>query len=108
MEALEDAEDRLSRVIRAQARFERAVDAYQVAHYRVADVLDTDAPRAVAYLDALLDGIEAYLAVRMLSTPLPSPDKAYRGSDVPIRPADGPFTLVERREGDHGGPGRRG
>jgi hypothetical protein len=108
MRALEDAEDRLAEVIRAQADFERAVDAYKVAHYHIADVLDTDAPRAVAYLDALLDGMEAYLAVRLLSTPLPTPQKAYRSGELPIRPTEGPITPAERREGDYGGPGRKG
>lgn len=106
--ALGEAEEQLAEQIAAEDRFERAVEDYRVAHHRMADVLGLDVPRAVSYLDAILDGMEAYLAIRLWSTPVPTPERAHRSGELPLRPTEGPVTPPERREGNFGGPERRG
>lgn len=106
--ALEEAQDKLARVINAQYRFEQAVEAYQRVHQHLAArVLELDVPRAVAYLDAVLQGLDAYLQVplRGESTATPSlPDKTY----LPDKPPPGPVTPAEWKEGSVGGAERRG
>jgi len=66
--ALQDAEDSLNRSLRALYRFEHALDQLRPIHNRTARSLDSDVPRAVSYLEALLSGMEAYLAVQILGS----------------------------------------
>ena len=77
--ALNNAERRLAELIRAQDRFERAWDEYRFERARLKDhTIEHGLPRAARYLEAVLNGVEAYLEVRLdigheTASPVPSP-----------------------------------
>lgn len=102
---LREAEERVAELVRAQYAFEQARDHLleRIAFWQ-RQVQEHDLSRAVAYLKAVEDGIEAYLSVDIgrASSVSASVREAQRSSPGPVMP-------VERREGNHpGGQERSG
>jgi hypothetical protein len=66
--ALSEAEDRLARIIRWQGRVQDAVSRYRADERALAVVLESDLPRATAYLADRITALEGYYAGRVLAT----------------------------------------
>ena len=66
MQALQQAEQQLAQLKRAQDQFERAAEEYAwVQNSTRNGAIERDLPPAVRYLDAVRNGLEAYLEVQL-------------------------------------------
>lgn len=65
--ALAEAEDHLARIVRWQGRVQDAVSRYRAVERELAAALETDLPRATAYLADRITALEAYYAGRAMA-----------------------------------------